>query len=139
MRIEKILLTGVAAALTSFVAPIGSLATASEPIEVVPSGVNAGARMGDSFMSANGRIAYAADNTTIGYDDHLWKSTDGGRSFTVLSSSPAGYWLYVDASDDGNTVYAIYSNAPGSYILTKSSDGGENLDITVCKFDWSAL
>ena len=126
MRIQRILLTGVAVALTSFVAPISSSATASEQIEIVPSYWNGGSRMGDSFMSANGRIAYAADNTTVGSSDHLWKSTDGGMSFTVLSSSPAGYWLYVDASDDGNTVYAIYSNAPGSYILTKSSDGGEN-------------
>ena len=125
MRVCRIALTSIAIATASYVAPLSTSATVSEPIEIVPSGVNAGARMGDSFMSANGRIAYAADNTTFGFDDHLWKSIDGGRSFTALSSSPAGYWLYVDASDDGNNVYAIYSDTPGNYILTRSSDAGE--------------
>lgn len=125
MRIFRIAMTSLAIAVVSYVAPFSASATASEPIEIVSTGVNAGARMGDSFMSANGRIAYAADNTTFGYDDHLWKSTDGGRSFTALSSSPAGFWLYVDASDDGNNVYAIYSDVPGNYILTKSSDAGD--------------
>ena len=99
---------GVIGMASAFVSPT-ALASAEMPLTFADSGYMM-TRWVDVTMSSDGLIAYAAQDSTTGSIDKIWKSTNGGAadiyntsSWSELPSSPAGRWVAIDASADGQT------------------------------------
>ena len=125
MKAKYLVFISLLAAFSSGVTGLEVRGLASEPIEVSPGG-SAGARMVDSAMSEDGRTVFAAQNSTVNYNDRLWRSTDGGVTFGEVLTASAGRWFNVDVTADGQTVYASFTNDSVNYSIVKSTDGGAN-------------
>jgi photosystem II stability/assembly factor-like uncharacterized protein len=65
--------------------------------------------------SSDGQIVYAGTS-----NDYIYKSTDGGLTFTPLTSLPTNTWTDIATSSDGN--YVIVCNISPSIFI--SNDGG---------------
>lgn len=92
------------------------------PVEFLQSG-SSSFRWMDITIDATGLVAYAAQDLSSGYEDKIWKTTDGGTSWAALSSSPSARWVAIDTSADGQIVYAISTDG-STWTLYKSVDGG---------------
>jgi len=125
MRSKSLFLASLAAIVTFSATPFQVSAAAPAPVEVIVGG-SAGQRLVDSAMSADGEIIYAVQNSSANFNDHLWRSTDGGVTFTELTNAGVGRWLSVDTSADGQSVYAVWLEYSGTYYLAQSLDGGAN-------------
>ena len=78
-------------------------------------------------MSDSGSIAYSAKGDFVSpYEAHLWKSTNGGESWSELTSSPdKKTWRRIVTSGDGSKVAAIgYGHNSYSEYLWLSNNGG---------------
>ncbi len=84
----------------------------------------------DTASSSDGVVGYAALNTTVGYGDKISKTTNGGRTFRTLDSSPAGSYIAIDTSSDGEIVFAVYTDST-DYILTRSLDAGATWEFVI--------
>lgn len=72
--------------------------------------------------SNDGKIAYATENPA-GAMRKIWKSTDGGASWTELANAPSTYWGAIAASGNGQIVFALSWDGIGQSIY-QSIDSG---------------
>ena len=78
-------------------------------------------------MSDSGSVAYSSKNDfSSPYEAHIWKSTNGGETWSELTSSPhKKTWRRIVASGNGSKVAAIgYGHESYSEYLSLSNNGG---------------
>lgn len=74
-----------------------------------------------SCMSSNGVTQYAAKNDELSYSSTLYRSTDSGSTWSILSYESAGFITDIACSSDG-TIYE-YSATGLTDKISMSSDG----------------
>ena len=84
-----------------------------------------GMRWIDVAVSSSGEKGYAALNTTVGYNDKVYRTEDGGRTYVQLAGSPAGSWRAIDTDATGQYVWGIVATATDDTEVYMSSDSGE--------------
>ena len=77
-------------------------------------------------ISDNGNIAYVGRVDAGSANAKVWKSTDGGSSWSVLANSPSRYsWLDLDSSSDGTKVVGFgYAFGASQTKLYRTGDSG---------------
>lgn len=64
-------------------------------------------RFVDVSASSDGMIAYATENPTFGLLRKIWKSTDGGASWSELPNAPSTSWGAIAVSGNGQIIFAL--------------------------------
>lgn len=80
-------------------------------------------RFVDVSASSDGMIAYATENPTGGVSRRIWKSTDGGASWSELANAPSTFWGAIAVSGNGQIVFAL-SWAGADQKVYQSIDSG---------------
>ena len=83
-----------------------------------------GMRWIDVAVSSSGEKGYAALNTTVGYNDKVYRTEDGGRTYIELVGSPAGSWRAIDTDATGQYVWGIVATSTDATEVYVSSDSG---------------
>ena len=81
-------------------------------------------RFVDVSASSDGMIAYATENPT-GALRKIWKSTDGGASWTELTNAPSTSWGAIAVSGNGQIVFALSWDGADQEVY-QSIDSGSN-------------
>ena len=87
--------------------------------------------------SNDGKIAYATENPA-GAMRKIWKSTDGGASWTELANAPSTYWGAIAVSGNGQIVFALSWDGIGQSIY-QSIDSGSTWTLAQTTPDHTAL
>lgn len=97
---------------------------ANSPVANSPGGTNNRYSFGSIGVSGNGNILYGSVGTpNTGRIGYIYKSTDAGANWTLLTNSSEKEWWYYALSYDGSIVYAIRY---GSDYIYRSLDQGAN-------------
>lgn len=72
--------------------------------------------------SSDGLIAYATENPTNALKK-IWKTIDGGLTWTELENAPSAYWGAIATSGNGQSVVALAQSGI-DYLVYRSEDAG---------------